>query len=493
MGTLNLALILLVFSTVALLAGSNFQEAWKPQWLMEKGGPSRIGFYNASYNWSGRVYTGFQGMAVFTAGLCIATSPIIADLNGNGVNDIVFNACDGYTYAISGVNYTILWKYPTRNGLSVPAAGYLRGDGVLYVVVPGPRELYCLRGDNGSLVWVVEGYFGRASPAIADVDGDGLPEVVANTLDGHVVIISGDGSVKADITVGDQPVSTPAIGDVDGDGIPDIVVAEGSTIHIVSFENGNWTVRSVDLDSQVKGYPSLYDIDRDGVVDVLVATENYLYALSIRRGVLLWKAPIEGDSFSSPSVGDVFNTGSPSIVIATTKGIYVFSLNGILQDYIDGVNAAYGSVIITDIDGDSHNEMIVARYDGILDVVDLSISRDYYEAIKYEFKTGGPIMKPPSIGDVTGDGLPDIVFGSRDYNLYVVTGIAGVLSTSWVTTPTTSQATSGPVTQTTTVSLTIRSGGYSSPIQPNYILLVSLTLFLLSVSALIVFYARRRR
>ena len=229
---------------------------------------------------------------ILRAGLCIAASPVILDLNGDNVSDIVVNSCDGFTYAISGGSYHVLWKRRTGLGLVSPAAADLDRDGVPDIVIAGPGVLFSFCGSDGAQEWVVKGLFYKATPGIADVNCDGRLDVVANTLDGKVAIISGNGGIKAWVKVGSQEVSIPAIGDVNGDKCPDIVVAEGNHVHVVSYSNRSWKVYSLGLDARITGYSPLYDVNGDDVLDVLIATPNHLYTINTKNYKILWKARI---------------------------------------------------------------------------------------------------------------------------------------------------------------------------------------------------------
>src|SRR5439155_21451397 len=65
-----------------------------------------------------------------------------------------------------------------------------------------------------------------AAPALADLDGDCIPEIIVQT-DGYLNVWRGDGSVFPAFPVpvpGAMGNSSPVVGDVDGDGLPDLVI-----------------------------------------------------------------------------------------------------------------------------------------------------------------------------------------------------------------------------------------------------------------------------
>ena len=83
------------------------------------------------------------------------------------------------------------------------------------------------------------------SPALADLDGDGLPEIVAVSFEGGLHVVSGDGTrprlaggrIRPGHPLGTTVVSTPLVEDLEGDGTWEIVVA-GHDGAVWIFETG---------------------------------------------------------------------------------------------------------------------------------------------------------------------------------------------------------------------------------------------------------------
>ncbi len=362
---------------------------------------------------------------LFSANLCIASNPLLLDVDGDSVNDIVVPSCDGHTYAYSVVKHKILWVAPDGEGLVSPCAGDIDGDGTIEVIVPAGGYLAGIDSRSGHVEWLIKGLFYRQSPVIADFDGDGIEEVAESSLDGKLYMIEGHGNVSAVLSLTSDPLGTPSAGDVNGDRDLEIVVGtvrvDPTSLYVVEVKGGSLKIiQNVRLEGAAYGYPTVVDIDSDGNDEVLFATTSYLYVLRFSGSPqLLWKASLPGTTYTSPTVADVNADGLLDVLVPTDGGLVIYRYDGFLEGVYSDVNAAYGGVIASDLDGDGFLELVVAEYDGEVDIVDMQ-STDYYNGTLNLFLTGAPIMAPVSVGDVDGDRVPEVIFGSRDFNVYMI-------------------------------------------------------------------------
>jgi hypothetical protein len=237
----------------------------------------------------------------------------VADVNGDGIPDlVVLNLCTGsfkYSHCTAGPTLTILLglgngkfqpavSYPVNESGSYSfALGDLNGDGKLDAVVTsfcstptcaeqrGTIGVFIGNGD-GTFQPVVTYYTGGAAAAvaIADVNGDGKPDiaVVNGTSDTVSVFLgNGNGSLQPPVlysVFGDAP--SIAIADVNNDGAPDLIVGSGDFSVIagasVLLGNGDGTFQSPSIYSSLEyGATSVAvaDVNGDGRPDVLVT--NY--------------------------------------------------------------------------------------------------------------------------------------------------------------------------------------------------------------------------
>jgi uncharacterized repeat protein (TIGR01451 family) len=126
-----------------------------------------------------------------------------------------------------------------------------------------------LKWQNGGCYrsWCETGWY--SSPAVADLDNDGSPEVAASPY--TLFVLNGeDGSIQwqAD-PPGGRTWPGVVTADIDDDGDLELVVAQGGGYVTVYDHNGNqvWTQRP--SNSELRGL-SVYDLENDGSMEIIV-------------------------------------------------------------------------------------------------------------------------------------------------------------------------------------------------------------------------------
>jgi len=141
----------------------------------------------ASYLWYEiKILNGTDGVVVKTLSLPksarISTPPVVADINADGVFDVVVGSRDYKVYAIS-TDGTFLWSSDTYGIPTNIITGDMNNDCYLDVIaVDDYGYIYIFDGKNGSLLGTY--YVGSSlsvCPAVGDIDGDGLNELVVST------------------------------------------------------------------------------------------------------------------------------------------------------------------------------------------------------------------------------------------------------------------------------------------------------------------------
>jgi len=196
------------------------------------------------------------------------SAPAVADLDGDGSNEVIVgtNRIEGSGVHVIRADGTPSpgWPFETAAIYSSPAVGDLDGDGDLEIVVQEGETFFFGRRllvfhHDGTFVdgWPIEicedGEGSRSNPAIADLDGDGVPEIVTATHGEMLHIYRADGTAFPGYpwhTPGYGHISSVQVADVDADGIDEIFLCY--------WDAGNQVVSGWRLDhTVVPGFPKL--------------------------------------------------------------------------------------------------------------------------------------------------------------------------------------------------------------------------------------------
>jgi hypothetical protein len=291
------------------------------------------------------------------------------------------------------------------------------------------------------------------SLAIGDVDGDGKPDLlVANSVSKSVSVFRNTSSIgsittdsfaaKVDFSTGINPYSV-AIGDLDEDGKPDVVVAnyDSATVSVFHNTSSNGSINSgsfatkVDFSTGIKPYSvAIGDLDGDGKPDIAVANEGS-DTVSVLRNTSS-NGSITSASFAtkvdfatglSPyavAIGDLDGDGKPDLAIANNDSASVSVLRNtsssgsiISTSFAAKVDFAAGAgtrtVAIGDLNGDGKADLALLYDDGVSVLRNSSSMGSMTSgsfADKVNFKTGITNSFSIAIGDLDGDGKPDLAF-----------------------------------------------------------------------------------
>jgi hypothetical protein len=247
-------------------------------------------------------------------------------------------------------------------------------------------------------------FAGNIAPVVvADVNGDGKPDLLVPTTGGASVLLgNGDGTFQAAVTYssgGVNPFSL-AVADVNGDGKLDLAVANFSSNNVgILLGNGDGTFQpAVTFSSNTPGGScpasvAFGNLDGDGKPDLIVA--NYC-----------------AQNFLSQTVGVFLNNGDGTFQAATS--------------YTSGGKVTE-SVIVADVNHDGKSDLIVVNFwasDQDLSHSTVSVllgngDGSFQDAVPYD--SGGAWALSVAVADVNGDGKPDLAVANSNQ------GTVGVL------------------------------------------------------------------
>jgi len=122
----------------------------------------------------------------------------------------------------------------------------------------------------------------EASPALADLDGDGRIEIAVGSWDGRMYVWDDAGQPKPGwpVAVLDQIISSAALVDLDGDGWLDVVVgSKDGRLYGWTAEGRPLAGFPYELGDAVFSSPWVGDLEADGRADIVVGANNGVHLI----------------------------------------------------------------------------------------------------------------------------------------------------------------------------------------------------------------------
>jgi hypothetical protein len=432
----------------------------------------------------------FQSALSYSSGGQSAVSIAVADINGDGRGDaVVANMCGSDGDCSHGVVSTLLgngdatfqaalsYNSGGTSAVSVAVAD-INGDHKADVLVAnsGDRNGDSLDGSVASVllgngdgtlqpaISYASGGFAVSSVAVADIDGDGNPDVVLanqcidpNTCTTGAVSVllgHGDGTLRGGVNYSASAwfSYSVAIADVNGDGKVDLLLASACNdsnscsygTASVLLGNGDGTFQtgiSYDVGAQDAFSVVAADVNGDGKADLLVGNEcgltdcsNGVASVLLGNGDSTFQTPAiygSGGLYTfSLAVADVNGDSKPDLLIGNmcadgtcssgSVGVLLGNGDGTFQaavSYSSGGLYTF-SLAVADVNGDGKPDLLVTNEcddnncsNGVIDVLLGNGDGTFRTPVAYS--SAGLYALAIAIGDLNGDGKPDLAVANQ--------------------------------------------------------------------------------
>jgi len=310
-----------------------------------------------------------------------------------------------------------------------------------------------------------------SSPIVADIDQDGLQEILVGSDSDYLYCLDPTGLIKWQFQTGDDVKSSPALGDIDGDGYLDVVFqSEDQFLYVLDHEgqllSSGWPQSlGVSSGSYYKSTPSIADIDGDSELEIVTLSPKDNSGIPPYSSVLVqafesdgselwsweWGSPLQSaganNAVTSPAIADVDRDGVLDVVVyfgrsssGYLSGVALFALRGTdgypIYENPELMGSGFqtrSSPSLADLNKDGIMECAVSAFsDGLTELMILSIEDD---TILWSAVSSGILdnysLSSPVIGNINQDFYSEIIAGGRmialdkdgevlwnDYNVY---------------------------------------------------------------------------
>jgi outer membrane protein assembly factor BamB len=407
-------------------------QPWPPDWWPMYGGGLDYGNTHFSPT-IGLMAVTPDSVKEHPMSIAVEAAPACVNLDGDSALEIVAAGSAGRVDAWDPVSDLTQWSVSLTGASFYRATGTMAdvdGDGVQEIIlVDGGTAggTYCLNAQTGATEWTYPGAYGNTSAKVIDIDGDGDLDIIVGSQDGYVYCLNGTGGLvwSRSIGVGSRADMPVAISDLDGDGKLEIVAA---SIMGTTALNHDGAVLWTNTSGPGRSAPTIIpDVNSDGHPDVVHhGTFGGVYCYSGLNGNQIWSNLSVGDpgdtplgfAWSGTAASDLDGDGTWEVVTGQvdTPG-YLWCLNASTgaTEWVQATETAglHAAVALADLDGDGLLEIVAGGYRNLVRNMLRVYNHDGTLLWEINFDDAHD-MHDPVVADVDADGCAEIVVGIYD-------------------------------------------------------------------------------
>ncbi len=278
-------------------------------------------------------------------------------------------------------------------------------------------RIYVLDGATGAVHYSIDGGFTRAStPALGDIDDDGIPEIVAQAGSGgcsgtDIAVYEHDGTFKWQSDVGIFSEHSIALADMDNDGDVEILTQRYAIDHL-----GTLVFEAADSGTVLQSALTAVDLDGDDDLEMVLGRSAWHH-----DGAEYWFRTMEEPG--QPAIADLDDDGRPEVLSVEPYGFSIYEHDGTVK--VPSMNPTGDNdwrrpAAIHDVDGDDAPEFLVSSQN--------SYSAFEADATKIWSATVSDFsgLASGTAFDFLGDGVAEAIYGDEQ-KLWIFDGKTGAV------------------------------------------------------------------
>lgn len=299
----------------------------------------------------------------------INRSTAMGILGNGGTQALAFSSRTGHLYAVD-LNGESVFDYDSGSPfLFTPVIADITGDGQNEVIAGALNgKLYVVKADGSDAPGFplqLPGTF-QSELAVGDIDGDGSPEIVCGMSGGLLFVVNAQGSIIPGFSHAlDSALTGSAVILNNGS----FAIASQTKLYLFDAEGDQ--VFNLLIDSPVAGGLTIADIDRNGSLDIVFVSVSGKLWVVTQGGYSLYGFPVDtGMNFSCPPlVADIDGDEQYEIVLHSyINSIFAYEHTGEMVDGFPFGTTYNGATpgTLVDFDDNGYFKLVTGFSNGIL-------------------------------------------------------------------------------------------------------------------------------
>ena len=313
-----------------------------------------------------------------------------------------------------------LWSYRSLAGFvdTSPAVGDLDNDGVKDLVFCTVAGQVLALNSLGLRMWYydVEKSIITTPPIITDLKNDGSLEVLVLTNDGNIICLNGNSGkfiwnyqLPSPIIWGKTSL---VVSDIKNNGKKVIIAADkdGNLISLKEDGSLSWHKKN---DDKFNTSPAIGQLKEQGEQIILIGSDRSPLICFSKSGKELWRVSDEKSSSSSPLICDIDGDNISEILVGTGKELSLFNNEGKKLWSYQMRGLVHDAISFGDINSDDKIEIVVADLLG--DVVTLN----NMGKVLWKSNIANRVRRSATIADIDGNLKPEVLIAGYSSVLFV--------------------------------------------------------------------------